>query len=450
MGTSLRFSHPLPTLAVALVACLTGAGPAYADPATGAAKTGDVPQGSFLSSLTQAFRQDFDHEVVRGHFDVGSPPDAVRRYYCLVDAKTGKRQSNGVDGQPFQRPDGMTGIKGTAVSLYGCAGAEQQGLLVTTGYVLIGGAAAHAAAPAPAPVAASSPAGAASTGAAEPGAPAVAAPVAGAPATGAASSGAAAAVSAAVRSAPYRVDVAGVTLGMSLDDVRAVLKSKKLIDYHEWTQTLGHLDPAHGAAAPAAGARFVNDVATWSPLIEGAGEAFEVMFTPDPGRERVMAIIHTVAYSPAHAVRVHALDGGLVKKYGGYAGADAVPAAPTWRIQKDAVVQTGDACKRRAVVGGLADPGAAQANRPNLALKTTPEEFRYQIDLCGIAIVTEDHVVARDAAAQGDPTVTRFTVTAYSPSIAFEGATAAAQWMQSASGAGSGNARASDSPVPDL
>jgi hypothetical protein len=166
-----------------------------------------------------------------------------------------------------------------------------------------------------------------------------------------------------------------------------------------------------------------------------------------------MAIIHTVAYSPAHAVHVHALDGGLVKKYGGYAGADAVPAAPTWRVQKDAVVQTGDACKRRALFGGLADPGAAQANRPNLALKTTPEEFRYQIDLCGIAIVTEDHVVARDAAAHGDPTVTRFTVTAYSPRIAFEGATAAAQWMQSGSGADggdSGGARASDSPAPDL
>lgn len=93
------------------------------------------PKGSFLSSLKQAFRQDFDHEVVHGHFDVGSPPD-VHRYYCLVDPKTGKSEANGVAGQPVQRPDGMTGIKGAAVSFYSCADAEQKGILVTTGYVM--------------------------------------------------------------------------------------------------------------------------------------------------------------------------------------------------------------------------------------------------------------------------------------------------------------------------
>jgi hypothetical protein len=98
-----------------------------------------LPQESFFSSLKQAFKQDFDHEVVRGHFDVGSPPDA-HRYYCLVDAKTGKRQANGVAGQPVLRADGMTGIKANAVSLYSCASAEQQGILITMGYVLSAGA----------------------------------------------------------------------------------------------------------------------------------------------------------------------------------------------------------------------------------------------------------------------------------------------------------------------
>ncbi|HET9390752.1 MAG TPA: hypothetical protein VFO44_13970 [Steroidobacteraceae bacterium] len=95
------------------------------------------PKGNFLSSLKQAFRQEYDHEVVRGHFEVGSTPD-VHRYYCLVDPKTGKSESNGVGGTPYLRPDGMTGIKGAAVSFYSCADAERQGILVTTGYALTG------------------------------------------------------------------------------------------------------------------------------------------------------------------------------------------------------------------------------------------------------------------------------------------------------------------------
>ncbi|HEY3786282.1 MAG TPA: nuclear transport factor 2 family protein [Steroidobacteraceae bacterium] len=95
------------------------------------------PKGNFLSSLKQAFRQDYDHEVVRGHFEVGSAPD-VHRYYCLVDPKTGKSESNGVGGKPFVRPDGMTGIKEAAVSFYSCADAERQGILVTIGYALNG------------------------------------------------------------------------------------------------------------------------------------------------------------------------------------------------------------------------------------------------------------------------------------------------------------------------
>jgi len=109
-----------------------GATPADAPPGGGQTA---APSGNFFSSVKQAFKQDFDREVVRGHFDVGSPPEE-HRYYCLVDAKTGKSEANGVGGQPFLRPDGMTGIKGGAVSFYSCVNAEQQGSLVTAGYVL--------------------------------------------------------------------------------------------------------------------------------------------------------------------------------------------------------------------------------------------------------------------------------------------------------------------------
>lgn len=168
MGFLPRIPLHSPTLAVVLAISFGGSGGVMAGPQAGAGNgaaassaAGDAqapaaPSGNFFSSLKQAFKQDLDREVVRGHFDVGSPPD-TRRYYCLVDAKTGKSEANGVAGEPVQRPDGMTGIKAGAVSFYSCVTAEQQGILVTTGYTLspaIRSKAASAPAALPAPAAA--------------------------------------------------------------------------------------------------------------------------------------------------------------------------------------------------------------------------------------------------------------------------------------------------------
>ena len=140
MNTSRHIAHSGQAPALCLVLCLGTLHAAPAEPQSGAADAQTAaPKGGFFSSLKQAFNQDFDHEVVRGHFDVGSAPD-VHRYYCLVDPKTGKREPNGVAGQPFVRPDGMTGIKSAAVSFDSCASAEQQGTLVTDGYVVTGAA----------------------------------------------------------------------------------------------------------------------------------------------------------------------------------------------------------------------------------------------------------------------------------------------------------------------
>src|SRR6185295_2204048 len=91
----------------ALVLCLVllGAGnTALADPpegtAGGTASSSSQTHGGFLSSLKQAFGENVDREVVWAHFDVGSAPE-THRFYCLVDPKTGKREPNGVAGQPF-------------------------------------------------------------------------------------------------------------------------------------------------------------------------------------------------------------------------------------------------------------------------------------------------------------------------------------------------------------
>jgi ketosteroid isomerase-like protein len=109
-----------------------------------------VSSGNFLSSLKQAVQQDVDQEVVLGHFDIGRPPDS-HRYYCLVNEKTGKREEYGVAGELQTRRDGMSAVKGAAVSFYSCSKAAAEGILVTTGYLLRPGI--PAASPAKAPAA---------------------------------------------------------------------------------------------------------------------------------------------------------------------------------------------------------------------------------------------------------------------------------------------------------
>jgi hypothetical protein len=148
VNTSLHLPRYWQGFAVGLLLFCGGHSDALAEPPPGAEtgasaspSPGDAqsatPKGSFLSALKQGLTEDFDQEVVRGHFDVGSPPDA-HRYYCLVNTKTGKSQVNGVAGQLVLRADKMTGIKGAAVAPFSCADAEQKGILVTTGYVLSG------------------------------------------------------------------------------------------------------------------------------------------------------------------------------------------------------------------------------------------------------------------------------------------------------------------------
>jgi hypothetical protein len=439
----LCFSQPF---AAALVLGFGGGSGALADPPAGtetgasaAPSSGDaeksLPQQSFFSSLKQAFNKDFDHEVVRGHFDLGSPPNS-HRYYCLADAKTGKREPNGVLAKTVVLADGRTGIKDGSVSLYSCDTAEKQGMLVTAGYVSSAGDAGVTSSAPPAPPGPTGPTG--------PTAPTAATPAA-APALPSPS--------------PDKVDVAGVRLGMSPDEVRAILKSKKLSNYYESTDALGHVDPAQGAPQPRTGGRFVNVIASWTPPPSSDGDArsedgesYEVMFTPVPGRERAMAIVHSVGYSPANAVRETALDNGLVKKYGGFAAADELPESPTWRFQSGGNVQVGDPCNRRGIFGGLSGMNVGSATRQNLALKTTPDEFRFQMERCGMAIVTEDHSTANSGAPREDRMVMRFTVTAYSPSIGLEGAATATQRIQSAgvSVTRASAVRPKDSPTPNL
>jgi ketosteroid isomerase-like protein len=146
VGTSRRVRYSALVVSLELLFC--GPSDAWADPpaaaeaeASASHSTSDtpktLPEGSVFSSLTQSFNENPDLQVVRGHFDLGSPPN-VRRYYCLINTKTGNRGRNGVLGEPVPHADGTTGIKNIAVSLYSCADAQQEGMLVTAGFVWSG------------------------------------------------------------------------------------------------------------------------------------------------------------------------------------------------------------------------------------------------------------------------------------------------------------------------
>ena len=84
-----------------------GASPTPPASAPAAADAGpdwnSMPQDGLFSSITQNLRES-EQEVVRGHFDLGEPPN-VRRYYCLVNPKNGRREPNGVAGTPVQRKE---------------------------------------------------------------------------------------------------------------------------------------------------------------------------------------------------------------------------------------------------------------------------------------------------------------------------------------------------------
>ena len=271
MGISRQIRYAAAGLTIAL-AFAGRSGALEAPPATTDGEEKTLPQDGIFSSVKQSLNQDIDNDIVRGHFELGSPPN-VHRYYCLVSTKTGHREPNGVLGDPDPRPDGTVHIQHNSVSMYNCAKAEQQGMLVTSGYVLTGRAL---------------PAAAGAQAPASPAAPAAPPPPAPIPVVSASSP---AAPVPRVSLAPEQIDIGGIKLGMSADEVRSVLRSKKLLNYNESAETLSFLDAAKGAMQPVPNGRFVNSIAAWTPPPASAdgdsyqvdGESYQVMFTPVPG-----------------------------------------------------------------------------------------------------------------------------------------------------------------------
>jgi hypothetical protein len=114
-------------------------------------------------------------------------------------------------------------------------------------------------------------------------------------------------------------------------------------------------------------------------------------------------------------------------------------------------VEVGDDCGRRDLFGGLGTLRASSA-RENIALQRAADELEFEVTHCGLAIVTEDHHTADGGALHGERMVTRYTVTAYSPALAKDGAAAAESILRSAGKSRRDDAAAShrDPHAPDL
>lgn len=240
-------------------------------------------------------------------------------------------------------------------------------------------------------------------------------------------------------SAASQIDVSGVKLGMTVAEVRAVLKAKHLPQYREWKMRLGYFNQIQGTMEPVPNGQFITAIAAWNPgppavanVFNVDAEAYFVELTPVPGHEMAMRITHTVGYSPSDAVLVTTLEDALAQKYGDFTRSTehGIGASPTWVFRSGAPVSHNTNAPCGVNAGGMGVNYAATEATSNLALEATiaPLELRE----CGYAEVGEMSFVPNGTSPLADRLVTRFTVVAYSPAIVVAGHVAAATLIAAA------------------
>ena len=111
--------------------------------------------------------------------------------------------------------------------------------------------------------------------------------------------------------------------------------------------------------------------------------------------------------------------------------AAGLPQSATWRYLAGGTVTVGDGCGRRDLFGGLGPLQRGECTRKHRFSKVAGE-LDFEVQHCGIALVTEDHHTANGGALRADRMVTRYTVTAYSPVLAQEGAAQAETILRAA------------------
>jgi len=122
--------------------------------------------------------------------------------------------------------------------------------------------------------------------------------------------------SASADEASTRLDVVGVKLGMTPDEARGVLRSRKY-PMHEFVSTLSYVDAATKQSVRLPNSAFVNAlVQSGSFAKHDESDNLTVFFSPSPGRERVVAIAHYNSYSKGKEIRESDMKARLAEQYG--------------------------------------------------------------------------------------------------------------------------------------
>jgi hypothetical protein len=244
------------------------------------------------------------------------------------------------------------------------------------------------------------------------------------------------------------IDVGGLKLGLTVSEVHTILEAKGLPQSKEYKMYLTFRDDGNaGNSARLPNSDFVSEI-TAGTIIRNAGEdheEFNIHFSPNPGEERVVGIVHTVTYSPRNAIRLVDFENTIAQKYAEFRRStdNDLPAARSWMLGLHGLEELPPAspCSVYSSTGGRAMVALPVDRQPDgnlvltLALSGTGFASRpWKTARCGpVELEVSGVTVQNQHAPLQARTITHYTVSIFSSSLADEGFAAAAKLTKAAS-----------------
>lgn len=238
-------------------------------------------------------------------------------------------------------------------------------------------------------------------------------------------------------------DILGTKLGMTPEEVRPLIKSRRLQNYLELSQNLAYPDPVTRVAVTIPNAHILTFMlaATGNRgygafgSLDAAFENFSVAFTPVPGGERAVQITHHVGLTNDNALREDNFYEALIRKYGSPAKAERRNQTALWLFGKHSgppnycitlggmQARLDGATKDMKVVEAEAAPDALDLlmrSFPTGALDKVTY-FAQEASTCGDAILQVRWGDPNPTAPDTDRIVTEYEIDLFGPSIAADG-----------------------------
>jgi hypothetical protein len=232
---------------------------------------------------------------------------------------------------------------------------------------------------------------------------------------------------------------------MTVNEVYTALKAKGLPQSKEYKMFLTFRDDSgasHFARLP--NSDFVSEITAGTNAGEDH-EEFNIHFSPIPGEERVVGIVHTVTYSPRNAIRLVDFENTIAQKYAEFRRStdNYPPATHSWMLGLHGLEELPPAspCSVYNSTGGRATVALPVDRQPDgnlvltLALSGTGFASRpWEMAHCGpVALDVSGVSVQNQNAPLQARTITHYTVSVFSSNLANEGFAAAAKLSKAAS-----------------